>query len=110
MLLKVSRVTHRKEKINYVHQNKDNVGDLRLVIAVTAEEQATCDDMMREHLSVVFPALFNVDHHDLLQPECELDKDIELQTAADFPVWPVSPQHLHIEPIIRVVHHILNHH
>jgi hypothetical protein len=42
------------------------------VVAVAGEYQNSGNNVVREHLPMVFPPLLNIDNHDLLQPESVL--------------------------------------
>ena len=56
----------REDDIHQIHQAQYDSANLALVVTVRTENKAASDDVMREHLRIVFPALFNVDHHNLL--------------------------------------------
>jgi hypothetical protein len=58
---------------------------------------------------MIFPSFFSIDNYNLLEPEGKLDKQIPLQKATYLSVWPVGPDSLNVEPILRTVHDILSH-
>lgn len=91
-----------KEEVHNIHGAEDKVGDLRLVVPIAREDQQGRDDVVREHLPVILPPCFNVDHHDLLQPECILRQDVPLAQAIHFPIWPVRPELPEVENVVRL--------
>jgi len=62
------------------------------MVPVTRENKSGGNDMMCEHLCVVFPSLLNVDHDHLLQPKCELHQVVPLEKPTQLPSRPMSPQ------------------
>jgi hypothetical protein len=65
--------TYRKYKVDDVHKAEHHVRSIQIPIYIGDRNERACDDMMGEHLGMVFATLLDVDHKDLLQPECELD-------------------------------------
>lgn len=61
---------YRKYEINYIHEAKDDICHTSVPVDIGNRHYGTCDDMVREHLSMILPACFNVDNKDLLNPEC----------------------------------------
>jgi hypothetical protein len=49
-----------------------------MVVSVAREYQNGGDDVVGEHLPMIFPPFFNVDNHNLLEPESVLNKYIPL--------------------------------
>lgn len=47
---------------------------------------------MREHLPVVLAAFLDVDHKDLLHPECGLREIVKLKRRPKHQAWVVAPQ------------------
>ena len=64
--------TYSKKKVNHLHDNKDDVSYLRLVITITRQHQNAGNKVMGEHLPVVFSPLLDIDNQNLLHPEGEL--------------------------------------
>jgi hypothetical protein len=46
------------------------------MVSIAGKNQNCSNDVMGEHLPMVFPPLFDIDNHDLLQPESVLYEDI----------------------------------
>jgi hypothetical protein len=74
--------TYREHQIDDIHQTQDDIADLCLVVAVAANQEQTCDDVVGEHLPMILSALFNVDDQDLLQPKAELSQIVELEKTS----------------------------
>ena len=71
-------VANWEEKIYHIHQAEKHIGNFRLVITVTGKYQHCCDNVVGEHLPMVFPSLFDVNHQDLLQPKGILHENVPL--------------------------------
>jgi hypothetical protein len=71
--------TYGEHQIDYIHQTQDDVANLGLVVAVAANQEQTCDDVVGEHLPMILSALFNINDQDLLQPKAELSQIVELE-------------------------------
>jgi len=56
---------------------------------------------------VILPSLLHVDDKDLLQPKGPLSQHVALNQAGQFPLGPVSPELVEVEPVFRVVVDIL---
>lgn len=74
--------TYRENQIDDIHQTQDDIADLGLVVAVAANQEQTCNDVVGEHLPMVLSALFHIDDHDLLQPEAELSEVVEFEKTS----------------------------
>ncbi len=61
------------------------------MVAVRGEDEGAGDDVVREHLPVVFAALFNVDYDDLLQVECEFYEIVPFSETIHFAGGPFTP-------------------
>ena len=68
-------------EINYVHETEDHVSGFRPVVAVAGEHQDAGNDVMGEHLRMVFSSFFDIDHKDLLQPKRELHEVVPLESS-----------------------------
>ena len=77
------------------------------MIAVAGKHENASDDMMRDHLPMVFPSFLDVDHDNLLHPKSKLYEVIPFEQAAHFPVRPIGPELAQIKPVVRIVHDIL---
>ena len=77
------------------------------MIPIAGEHQRAGDQVVREHLPVVFPPLFDVDDKDLLEPECKLYKIIPLHRALQLPAGPAGPELTQIEPMFMGIHYVL---
>ena len=96
--------TYSEENISNVHQAKDHVANLGLVIRVACEHQDARYDMMSEHLPVIFPPLFDIDDKDLLDPKAELNEVVPFHGPFYFSAGPMSPQIFHAHPMLVIVH------
>jgi hypothetical protein len=65
--------TYRKYKVDYIHKAEHHVRSIQIPIHICDRNERACDDVMGEHLGMVFATLLDVDHEDLLEPECKLD-------------------------------------
>ena len=74
------------------------------MIAIAPKHQRAGDDVVREHLHMVFSSFFDVDHQDLLKPEGELYEIVPLEQAIHFSIWPTLPQIGKVQPIVGIVH------
>ena len=83
--------TYGQEDIDTLHDHKDHIPNFRLMVAIACEHQDACDEMMSEHLPMIFPALLDVDDKDLLEPKGELNEIVPLHQAFGFPIWPSRP-------------------
>jgi len=99
--------TYLKEYIHHIHQQQNDIPNPRLVKPKAHQDQRTRNDVMREHLPVVFPTLLDVDHDNLLQPECKLHEVVPFHDAGDVDVGEVRPELGEVEPVGRVVHDVL---
>ena len=70
---------HRKEKVHHIHEAQNQVAHFSLVVAIAGKHQCASNDVMSEHLRMVFPPFFNMDDQYLLHPERELDKVIPFE-------------------------------
>ena len=98
---------YSKKYINYLHEIEYDISDLCLVVAVTHEHENAGDDVVAQHLPVVFSPLLDVDDEDLLDPETELYEVVPFHGCVDFSVWPAGPHLLHVEPVLMSIHDIL---
>lgn len=62
------------------------------MVAITREKEYTCDDVVREHLPVIFPTLLYVYDQYLLKPECVLYKYVPLRRRCYVSSWPIRPE------------------
>lgn len=96
--------SYRKQDVHNIHQTQNGVSNFGLMITVASEDQDAGNNMMREHLGIVFPALFDVDYQDLLQIKCKLHEVIPLGETAHFPIRPIGPHLTQVEPVLGIVH------
>lgn len=99
---------YSKKKVNNLHNRQNHISDFGLVIAVTRDHESAGNEMVGEHLPVVFPSFLYVDNKDLLHPKGELHEIIPLHGTFDFSVWPASPHLFHVEPVLMGVHDVLH--
>lgn len=78
-----------------------------MVVPVGADNQSNGDEVVSEHLPVVFATFLNVDHKDLLKPEAQLSEGIELMQRAKLAVRPIDPEILQNQPGRRGVVYVL---
>ena len=81
-----------EDNVDDVHKAEDEVADAGLVVAVGKDEEEAGDDMMGEHLPVVFAAFFDVDDDDLLEPEGELDEVVVFEERGEEADGEVGPE------------------
>ena len=65
--------TYGENQVTAVHDDEYGIADFVVVVSVGTEHQGASYDVVGEHLPMVLASLFNIDHDDLLDPECELD-------------------------------------
>lgn len=70
-----------------------------MAIVVTPGNKRDRDEVMGEHLIVVLSAVFHVDNKDLLYPESPLRQYVAFHEPVEFPIWPASPELLHVEKV-----------
>lgn len=99
-----ARRAYWEEKIHNIHQTKNRDAHFRLMIAVTCEHETASNDVMDEHLPIIFSSLFNVDHNNLLNVEGELYEVVPLVQTSHLSVGPAGPQFTGVKPVIRVIH------
>lgn len=59
----------RKEEVDNVHENQEEMADAGLVVGITAGDKADGDEVVGQHLPMVLAAVLNVDDKHLLDPE-----------------------------------------
>ena len=96
----------RKEKVDDVHDTQNDSSGFRLVIAVRGEDKSAGDEVVGEHLPVVLTPFFDVDDHDLLQPEGELDQVVPFRQAIHLTNGPVAPEGAQVHPVVGSVHDV----
>lgn len=69
---------YRKEDIAKVHEDVNDGSDTGEVAEVAADDEEDGEDVVCEHLVVVGPALFRVEHVELVEPPAELREVVEL--------------------------------
>lgn len=77
------------------------------MVSVAREDQKRSDNVVREHLPMVFSPLLDVDNEYLLQPESVLDQNVPFSYPRDLSIGPVRPKILEIEQVVRVDHNVL---
>lgn len=77
------------------------------MICVAREHEGTSNDVMREHLIIVFPFFLDIEDKDLLQPKCELSEVVPFERPAEFAQRPVGPHLGEIQPVRTVIHEVL---
>lgn len=58
--------THGQGDIDAIHDAQDGIADLCLIETIACKNQCAREDVVREHLPVIFAPLFNVHHDNLL--------------------------------------------
>ena len=76
-------MTHRKEDVAKVHEEVNDGTDASKVRSVTRYYEAYAEDVVCEHLPVIFSTLLRVDHVDLVKPPSELSEVIEFCEAGE---------------------------
>lgn len=69
--------TYGKQDITEIHQHHDDSSYTGVVGPVAGNDESNGDDVMRIHLPVILPPLFDVDHKELMEPETELREVVE---------------------------------
>ena len=72
------QTSYRQEQIDHIHNNKNDISGRSLVASVAEKDERRSDDVVSEHLPVIFSAFLDVDNKDLLQPESELSEIVPL--------------------------------
>lgn len=72
------KTTYGEHDVDEVHLAKNEVADACEVGGIGKCQEGEGDDVVGEHLPVVFPLLFQLKSHDGLGPECDLDEVVEL--------------------------------
>ena len=99
---------YSEKNVNRLHKRQNHIPNLSLMVAVTREHESTGDEVVCEHLPMVFPPLLYVDDKDLLQPERKLHEIVPFHGSFYFSVWPAGPHLLHVEPVLVCVHYVLH--
>lgn len=86
-----TKQTHGKKDITEIHQGMYQCSNPGKVTNIARTHQSDGDDMVTEHLPVIFPSLFGEDDVDLMKPESELSKVIEFRQAWYRVVWVCTP-------------------
>ena len=102
-------MTYSEQDIAEVHHAEDDVADLGLVEAIAAHKKHAREDVMSEHLPVVLATLLNVHNEQLLHPKAELHKVVPFHEAVHAACWEVGPHCSKVEPVLRLVHDVLEH-
>jgi len=77
------------------------------VVPVACEDQKGRDNVVREHLPIVFSLLLDVDDHNLLEPKGVLDEGVPFPQPSHLSIGPIGPKILEIQPIIGVDKNVL---
>jgi hypothetical protein len=101
------RNTHGQYYIDQVHGAQNDNANTGVVVAVGKKEQGNGEDVVGEHLGVVFPLLLDIDHQNLGNPEGPLRKVVELGQTGDLAEWPAFPHAVQVEEVFRVPHDVL---
>lgn len=83
---------YREDEINSIHEHEHCITSAHLPVAVGEEQQADRDNVVCEHLPVVFAALFDMNDKKLLHPKCGLRKVVELERGTKHQAWVVAPE------------------
>ena len=62
---------------------------------------------MSEHLPVILAPFLDVDNNELLHPEAPLRQDVALHDWIDLADWPVGPQLLEVQVVVRLAVDVL---
>lgn len=100
-------MTYRKEEVNNIHDNEDEVSNARMVVGVASKDKSGGDDVVSEHLPMILAALFNVNDNHLLEPESPLAQEVGLHDSIELAVGPVGPQILHVHVVRRSAVNVL---
>lgn len=103
-----TKETYRKEEINNIHDDEDEVSDTGVVVGVAGKDESGSNDVVSEHLPMVLTALFNVNDNHLLQPESPLAKKVGLHDSIELAVGPISPEVLHAHVVRRGAVNVLH--
>lgn len=94
---------YREYDVDKIHKAKDDMAGLDQINAVARENEGTGEDVVREHLHIVFPSLLDIYDDDLLQPECKLYEVVPFEKAIHLLSRPVRPYFAEVEEIWRVI-------
>lgn len=83
--------THRQEDVARIHQDEDNIASRGEMEGVRADEEHDGDDVVREHLPVVFSPLLDVDDENLLARKGTLNKVVCLGSQEKRPSQSLRP-------------------
>jgi len=70
-------------------------------------DEDRCDNMMCEHLIVIFPAILNMEDKNLLEPKCQLCNIVYFEEACCLENGPIRPHLPEIHPVWSLVVEIL---
>jgi hypothetical protein len=73
--------TYWEENVAKVHQSVNNRSDSGKVRSVRRGNESNGQQVVSEHLPMILPPLFTVDHVDLVEPPTKLSEIIELRQA-----------------------------
>lgn len=107
-VLSSGTATYRQQEIDNVHQTQHHVGDVVEAVDIRGTQQRARDQVVRQHLVVVFPPLLDVDNEDLLNPERQLHEQIPLHLGCHLPRRPVRPDRLEAVPVVGVGPEVLS--
>lgn len=62
------------------------------MISIAQEYECARNNVVREHLPMVFPAFFNIHNDDLLEPECKLNEIVPLGETIHLSDRPADPE------------------
>jgi hypothetical protein len=98
---------YREDDVDKVHDAQDDGSDAHVVVSIGEEEERGREEVVGEHLRIVFALLLNVDDQDLLDPEAPLHQVIPLEDAVDLAEGPAFPNAVQVQPEVGVVHDVL---
>jgi hypothetical protein len=60
------RTTYRKEEVNNIHDDEDEVTNAGVVVRIASIDESCGDDVVSEHLPMILAALLDVNDNHLL--------------------------------------------
>lgn len=63
-------MAYRKQNVNKIHSAQNGISNSHEMELIAPGNEDGCDYMVRKHLIVVLPTIFDMEYKDLLEPKC----------------------------------------
>lgn len=90
-LVRRSQSAYRQDDVDKVHDGQNDDSDAHVEVPVGQAHQRRGEDVVGEHLCVVFALLLDVDDKKLLDPEAPLNEVVPLEKAISLTERPAFP-------------------